>query len=104
MIGHGPADDPPREQILDGGQVEPALPGSEVGDVGDPDPIGPFGGEGPVEEVLTHPDARHPNRRFAPALLLQPRQSVLAHQPLDALAADPLAIDQAQLRVIRGDP
>jgi hypothetical protein len=39
----------PRVEVLDGGQVQPALPGPEVGDVGDPDAIRAVGGEGAIE-------------------------------------------------------
>jgi hypothetical protein len=49
VVGHRPAGDPPRVEVLDGGQVQPALPGPEVGDVGDPDAIRAVGGEGAIE-------------------------------------------------------
>jgi hypothetical protein len=64
VIGHAPADDPARD-VLHRDQVEPALPGSEVGDVGDPEPVGRRGQEGAVDEVLADADAGHADRRPA---------------------------------------
>jgi hypothetical protein len=97
VIGHAPADDPPREHILDSGHLEPALPASEVGDVGDPDPSGSFGREGPIDKVLAHPDARNADRRSPPALGLQPDSPAARISRCDALAPDPLAVDDLQL-------
>jgi hypothetical protein len=36
VLGEGPADHPPREQVDDGGQIQPALTGAQVGDVAAP--------------------------------------------------------------------
>jgi len=60
VIGHRPAHDPAREDVLDSRQVEPALPGSEVGDVRDPEPIRALSRERAVDEVLADADAGHP--------------------------------------------
>ena len=37
MVRHRPADNPAAVQIHDGGQIEPALIGLDVGDIGEPD-------------------------------------------------------------------
>jgi hypothetical protein len=36
VLGHRPANDHPGERVLDSGEVEPALPGSEIRQIGDP--------------------------------------------------------------------
>ena len=46
-----PADNPAREQIHDDGQVEPALPRPNVGDIGDPGLVSPRHRELPLQEV-----------------------------------------------------
>jgi len=38
VVGHGPADDLARGHVLDRGQIQEALVGRDVGDVGQPDP------------------------------------------------------------------
>ncbi len=50
-LGHRPADDLHRGQILDGGEVEPAFVGWDVGDVSEPDRIGRGGFEVAVEQI-----------------------------------------------------
>ena len=42
--GHRPADDLTRERVLDGGEVQPALAGPQVGDVSDPQHVRASGG------------------------------------------------------------
>lgn len=51
MIAHRPADDLARGQIEDGGQVQPALAGRQVGDVGQPDCVWPRGREVLLQEI-----------------------------------------------------
>jgi hypothetical protein len=88
MVGHRPADDLARGQVLDRGRVQPALVGRRVGDVGEPDRIGPLGGEAPVEQVRG-------DREVVPAVggagwpATPPagRPAHLAHQPRHALPA-----------------
>jgi len=46
---HGPTDDPAAEEVHDGGQIEPAFLGTDVGDVADPDLIGRAVGPGDWE-------------------------------------------------------
>ncbi len=50
-LGHRPADDLHCGQILDGGEVEPAFVGRDVGDVSEPDRIGRSGFEVAVEQI-----------------------------------------------------
>ena len=50
-LGHRPADDLHRGQILDGGEVEPAFVSWDVGDVSEPDRIGRSGFEVAVEQI-----------------------------------------------------
>jgi hypothetical protein len=74
VIGHRPAHDAAREDVLDGGEVEPALPGSEGGDGRDPEPVRAVGGEGAVDEVLADADRGTPiavrPRRAGPGPLM----------------------------------
>ena len=48
---HGPAYHPPREEIHDRGDIEPAFGGPEVGKVSDPFAIRRGGYERPVEDI-----------------------------------------------------
>src|SRR4051812_28515172 len=50
VVGHAPADDLARGQVLDRGRVQPALVGRQVADVGQPDGVGPLGDEVAVEQ------------------------------------------------------
>ena len=51
MIAHRPADDLATVEIQDRGQIEPALIGLDIGDVGKPDPVRRSGGEVAIEQV-----------------------------------------------------
>ena len=51
VVTHRPADDFAGEEIEHDGQIEPPFPGWHVGDVGEPNLIGPLGGEFLVEPV-----------------------------------------------------
>ena len=48
---HRPAHHPPREQIDHGGNVEPALRGPDLGEVGNPSSVGSGGRKGAVKHV-----------------------------------------------------
>ncbi len=98
VVGHRPADDPAAVEILHGDEVEPALPGTEVGDVGDPAAVRGAGGEVAVEEIVGDSDAGHPDGGCPPLLGDQAGEAGLAHQPLDAFAADPLAVVEDEIR------
>jgi hypothetical protein len=99
VVGHAPADDLAGGQVLDGGQVEPALVGRQVGEVGEPDRVRPLGREAPPEEVRR-------DREVVPAVGGAGRpasppaggQAHLAHQPRHAPARVPPAL-AAQLGV-----
>jgi hypothetical protein len=54
MIAHCPADHFGGEEIEDHGQVKPTFAGRDVGDVGQPNPIGAVGHKGLVEQVWRH--------------------------------------------------
>jgi hypothetical protein len=45
VVGHRPAQDLARGQVLDRGEIQPALVCGQVADVGQPDLVGPLGGE-----------------------------------------------------------
>ena len=47
-----PADDPAGAAVADRAQVQPALPGGQVGDVGGPDPVQLAGVEAAPDQVL----------------------------------------------------
>src|SRR5687768_14606067 len=51
MIGHGPADDLAAAAIDHRGQIQPAGPGADVGDVADQLPPRLVGGEVPADEI-----------------------------------------------------
>jgi hypothetical protein len=51
VLSHGPADDPPGEGIEDHGEIEPALVGALLGDIGDPQPVRCWWGEVALDQV-----------------------------------------------------
>lgn len=55
MIAQGPTDDLARRQIKDRLQRQPALAGSDVGDIGQPDPVRRGRREALTEQVLSYP-------------------------------------------------
>ena len=63
VILHRPADDPTTEEVLHGNEVEPALPGTQVGDVRDPHTVRRAGCELAVEQVVGNAHPRHTDRR-----------------------------------------
>jgi hypothetical protein len=68
MIGHRPADDPAAVEVHDGSQIEPALIGLYVGDVGEPDPVRRGGREVPPQQVRGAFNDRSPRRLSGPRL------------------------------------
>jgi hypothetical protein len=74
----GVADDPVREQVLDGAAVELALDGRVLAEVADPGRVGPVGGEVPLEEVVVHRRARRLGAA-TPALLRGRPDALLRH-------------------------
>jgi hypothetical protein len=98
VISQGKPDDAARGDIDHGGQVQPALPGGEVGDVPAPPGVdlGGIRGEVPADRSgagrgrgVSDGGLRPPPRR-------PPGQAGLAHQPGDPLAGMPPALE-AQL-------
>jgi hypothetical protein len=51
VIGHRPADNLARRHILEGGQIQKALVGRDVRDVGQPHGVGLLGHKGPTEPI-----------------------------------------------------
>src|SRR6476469_7971479 len=90
VVGHGPADDLARGHVLDRGQIQEALVGRDVGDVGQPDLVRPVRGEVPRQQVRGDRETMAAVRgsgctAAAPA----GREPHLAHQPRDASARMP---------------
>jgi hypothetical protein len=93
VIGHAPAHDLARGHGLDGGQVEEALAGRDVGEIGQPDRLGPLGREASPEQVRRDrevvPAGGRARRPPAPPAGGEPH---LAHQPRDTPARTPPAV------------
>jgi hypothetical protein len=87
LLGHRPADAAATERIDDDSQVELALPGRDLGQIGYPEPIRRLRREVAAHEIRRRGDARDADRGLAVAAADQARQAALAHQPRDALAA-----------------
>ncbi len=73
-----PADDPPREHVDDEGDIDPAAVGLDVGEIGNPEPVGTGRCEVPLDEVSG------------------PRQTVVA-QGRDLEGSAPSCSDQAHV-------
>ena len=87
---HRPAHDPAAEQILHRRQVQPALTGADLLDVGRPHLVGRVGPEVAADQVGERLDARHGHRAaLAPPPAVGALQAGLAHQPRHALRAHP---------------
>jgi hypothetical protein len=67
VIGHRPANDRAGVGVLNGGEVQPALPGAQVGDVGEPQHVRGSRPELALNKVISDPDAGHDDR-CSPAL------------------------------------
>jgi hypothetical protein len=99
VVGERPADDRPAVAVHHRGEIQPALPRSDVGDVRAPEAVDRGRVKVALDEIRRAADALDTDRRLpAPALDL-PRWAGPAHQPLDALAAHPHAVLEAQLGV-----
>jgi hypothetical protein len=99
VVGHAPADDPPTVSVLDGGQVQPALPGAQVGQVGDPELVGLLGPDASLDEVIGDADTGHRDRGPATLVAHKAGDPGLAHEPLHALASDADPILEPQVGV-----
>ena len=72
VIGRAPADDPATVGVLDGGQVDPTLPGPQMGDVGDPQHIRSGGAKVALDEIVGDSDTGHSDRGSAALLATRP--------------------------------
>jgi hypothetical protein len=91
VIRDGPADDPARGQVDDGGQIQPALPRVDVGDVAAPAGIdrGRVGGEVASDQVRTHAGVGIRDGGGPPPARALTGQPSGTHQPGDAFPAVP---------------
>lgn len=89
-LAHRPADNLAGVHVEDGGEVEPAFAGRDVGQVGEPDLVGsrrlevpgqPVGRDGIAVTAVRRPGATRQGR--------QSPQAGAAHQPLHAGSTDP---------------
>jgi hypothetical protein len=93
VVAHGPTDHLAGEEIEDHGQVEPPLAGRDVGNVGQPDLIGPVGHKILIQQVWRHRQGMLAvGRAHAIAAWRSSPDTMLAHHPLDPLTADGLAL------------
>src|SRR5271165_2121944 len=86
MIGHRPADDAPAVSVKHDREIQEACPGRDVGDVGNPELVGPLGGELPIDEIGRWPCiaiANRCRRRFAPRSSVN---TTFSHQPRNTLS------------------
>jgi hypothetical protein len=97
VIGHAPSDDATAERILDGGQIQSPLPGSEIRDVGHPQHVGRRRPELALDEIVGDTNPRDTNRGPPTPLGNQPREPSPAHQPLHPLAPHTDAMSEPQL-------
>ena len=51
---HRVADDATRERVFDGAEIELALDGGVLGDIGEPQLVGGLGAEGAAHEIVVH--------------------------------------------------
>src|SRR5215212_8286380 len=99
VVGHRPANDPTRERVQDHGEVQPALVGALLGNVGDPELIGTGRCEPALDEIwCRRRGGIAPGQPTTPPTV-DALQAVLAHDAGDAFAADMDAQAQAQLGV-----
>jgi hypothetical protein len=85
-------------EILHGGEIQPPLPGSEVGDVSDPAAVRYGRSEVALEQVVGDADARNADRGGLPLALHQRAEAGLAREPLDALAPEALTVIEHEVR------
>jgi len=89
MAVHRPADDPAAEEILYSGQVQPALAGLDLLDVRRPHAVGRLGTKLTSDEVTEGLNALNAGRAALAAPAVSALHARQAHQPGDALLADP---------------
>ena len=83
-----PADDPAAPGVDDRGEVAGARAGRQLGDVGDPQPVGTLGAEVAVDEIGEGLGILVADRRAHEPPAVDAREMVAPHQPGDPLARD----------------
>jgi len=73
VVSHPPADDPAAVEVLHRDQIQPALPGAQVGDVGDPAAVRCRRGEVTIKQLEIRPD--RPASRISRSTRLRPIRS-----------------------------
>src|SRR5262249_16298420 len=89
VVCHRPTDDRPREGILHSGEVEPTLPGREVGDVGDPERVGGVWSKATADQIIGDPHPWDTNRGATALSVGQAGDPSLAHEALYPLSGHP---------------
>jgi hypothetical protein len=102
MLGHRPADDPARKGVLNGGEVDPAFPAAQVGDVGDPQHVGRGATKAPFDQVVGDANAWEADRCPAALAGHQSRQAGGWHEALHTLARHDDTV--AELELSRDTP
>ena len=100
---HRPADDPPAEAVQHAGEVQHALAGRDLLEVRAPQLVRAGRLEVALDQVRPDPDAVHAEHTVSAAAAALGRHvgaldALHAHQPLDPLEVDPMAVT-AQLGV-----
>ena len=99
VVGHRPANHPAAEDIQDHGQVQPARPGRDVGDVRGPHPIRCRRREPPPDQVWGRSGLRVPSSQPSTPAPVTPNQPGGPHQPSDPFAAHLHTVVQPELGV-----
>lgn len=86
--GGFPGHDPAGERVADRGQPQRPLPGGDHGQVGDPQLVRPVRGEVAPDQVRGQIGVRVTASEALAPSGADPGEASLAHEPLDALAAD----------------
>jgi hypothetical protein len=89
VVGHRPAHDPAGEAVQHHGQVQPALVGALLGDIGHPQPIRCRWGEPPPDQVRGWGGSRVAAGQPVPTASVDADDASRAHQPGHPLATDP---------------
>jgi hypothetical protein len=97
VVSHRPSHHAPGEHVQDHRQVQEALPGRDIGDIGGPQPIRPSSGEGPLDQVGGWGGLGVAAGQAATSAPMAANQPGGPHQPGHPLAADLHAVVQAQL-------
>jgi hypothetical protein len=99
VVGHRPADDPTGEGVQDDRQVQPAIAGALLGDVGHPQPVRSWWGEVALDQVRCRGGLWVAARQPVPPAPMAALEASGAHQPGHAFAAHVHLQAQPQLGV-----